>query len=217
MPPIPGIPRQEGVGRRGGFRRSRGGRLRRLWTLILVGVVAAEVVVGLGRASNWYGFGPYVPPNTGTVSPPPSGPNLNPYNETISAVLASITYTGSSSGYFAALQGTQICPRCPVIARTESVFSPPFVGFPFYVNVTNGAGQWETLSNFTLSTGGANPTLFVLALVVCCYPLYQYLVLADGVGFVPDQTLGLGGFAEAGELPDVGPAGFTLYFNVTSP
>lgn len=175
--------------------------------------------MGLGRATSWYGLVPYSASTShgGTVHTPPSGPNLNPYNEAVQAVLASITYNGNSSGYFAALEGTQLCDRCPVVPHTDDLFSPPFVGFWFYVNVTNSANQWETLTNFTVSTSGTDPTLFTLEWVVCCYPLYQYLVLADGAGFTAHQTLGLGVFTEAAQLPDVGPSGFTLDFNVTSP
>jgi hypothetical protein len=196
--------------RRARFRLARGGTARIPWLIILGVVVSAEIVVWTGQATNWFGW---VPGTTGSSSP--SGPNPNPYNETVQAVVANVTYTGNLTGYFPALQMANVCNGCPRLPVVQTNHTPPNLGFRFYFNVTNTAEYLETIVNFTLATSGTNGQLFMPGYVVCCYPSYgSYSAV---VMFTPGQTVGVEVYVHAVSLPDVGPAGYTLYFNVTSP
>ncbi len=126
-----------------------------------------------------------------------------------------MTYNGASSGYFAALDGKDLCGPCPTLPTTDYNYTPAVSGFWFYVNVTSSATVYVTLSNFTVSTGGGHPTLFTLSRVVCCSPGYSEVTVR--VGFTPGSEMGLAAFVYAVSIPDVGPAGLALYFNATSP
>jgi hypothetical protein len=191
------------------FRRARAATAKVPWTLLLGVVLAAEIVVWTGVATNWFGPVPGVP---GTTSP---GPNPNPYNETVAAVIANVTYTGNLSGYFPALQNENVCGHCPALPFMDDNYTPAVAGFWFYFNVTNNAAYYETFVNFTLTTSGANPQLFTPGYVRCCYPGYESY--AAQVGFTPGMTWGVEAFVYAASLPNVGPSGFVLYFNVTAP
>ncbi|HLN50507.1 MAG TPA: hypothetical protein VK455_00375 [Thermoplasmata archaeon] len=209
-------PPRSGVARptKSRFRRSRIGAARRPLPLLLAAILSAEIVIGAGIATDWFWFGPA----SGSSAPGGGGkpgPNPNPYNETILGVWAGISYTGAMSGYFIALQGKEICGHCPAIPFTDYNFSPPVAGFWFYFNVTSNATTYETISNFTVATSGANPELFSPGFVSCCYPSYESTTAR--VGFTPSETVGLAAFVHAASIPDVGPSGFVLYFNVTSP
>jgi hypothetical protein len=197
--------------RRARFRRSCLAATKVPWTLLLGAVLSAEIVVWTGVATDWFGLTSSGGSSGGT-SP---GPNPNPYNETVRSVVANVTYTGNLSGYFPALQGQDICGHCPARPFTDDNYAPPVAGFWFYFNVTNTAAYYETIVNFTLSTSGANPHLFTPGYARCCYPQYQSY--AGMVGFTPGRTFGLEAFVYAASLPDVGPSGFVLYFNVTAP
>jgi hypothetical protein len=192
------------------FRQHRRAAARRPVTLLLGAVLAAEIVVWTGVATNWFG----VIPAGGSSPKGTPEPNPNPYNETVRKVVAAVNYTGNLSGYFPALQGLDICGHCPAVPFNDTAFSPPVAGFWFYFNVTNTASYYESISNFTVTTSGANPNLFLPGYAKCCYP--GFLSFVAQVGFVPGQTFGLEAFVHAAFLPNVGPSGFTLYFNVTS-
>ncbi len=171
-------------------------------------------MVWTGIATDWFWWGPA----TGSGASGGgghSGFNPNPYNESIREVVGGIDYLGASSGYFSALQGQDICGHCPALPFVDENYSPAEAGFWFYFNVTNNGTQWETISNFSITTSGSNPGLFKPGWVACCYPLYAQATVT--VGFAGNQTWSLAGFVLAPSLPDVGPAGFVLYFNVTSP
>ena len=197
--------------RRARFRGSRVAASRLPWTYLLGVVLSAEIVVWTGVATNWFR------PTSSTTSSgtTPTGPNPNPYDEVVQAVFVNVTYSGNLSGYFPALQDQDVCGHCPARPFTDENYSPPVAGFWFYFNVTNTAAYWETIANFTLSTSGANPQLFTPGYAKCCYPNYNIYV--GGLGFTPGQAFGLEVFVYAASLPDVGSAGFTLYFNVTAP
>jgi hypothetical protein len=199
--------------RRARFRRSRAGAGKPPWRLVLGAILSAEIVIWTVRATDWFGWAP------GSGAPGPSGtqePNLNPYNESIQEVVASIDYTTNASGYFPALQGTDICGHCPARPFTDYNVSPAVAGFWFYFNVTNDAPDWEWISNFSIATSGANPELFGPGFVACCYPDY-YQSETNQPLFPPNATWGFAAFVQATSIPDVGPGGFVLYFNVTSP
>lgn len=180
------------------------------WTLLLGVVLCAEIVLWTGVATNW--FGPATAGGSGTNPP---GPNPNPYNELIRGVVVNVTYTGNLSGYFPALENQDVCGRCPALPFMDDNYTPPVAGFWFYFNVTNDAAYYETIANFTLSTSGTNPELFVPGYAKCCYPWFESY--AAMVGFTPGQTFGLAAFVYAPSIPDVGSSGFVLYFNVTAP
>lgn len=197
--------------RRVRFRGSQIAMTKVPWTFILGVVLSAEIIVWAGVATNWFGSFSSGTSN-GTTAP---GPNPNPYGELVQAVIAHIVYTGNLSGYFPALQDQNVCGHCPAQPFTDDNYSPPVAGFWFNFNVTNTAPYDESIVNFTLNTSGANPQLFRPGIVRCCYPTYQSP--AAQLVFILDQTLGLKVFVYAASVPDVGPSGFILYFNVTSP
>lgn len=194
--------------RRARFYSSRVAATKVPWTFLLGAVLAAEIVVWTGVATNWFGLAP------GASSGTTPGPNPNPYNEVVQGVIANVTYSGNLSDYFPALQNQEVCGHCPAQPFMDDNYSPPVAGFWFYFNVTNTAAYYESIGNFTLSTSGANPQLFTPGYAKCCYP--HYLSYAAAAGFTPDQTFGLEVFVYATSLPDVGPSGFILYFNVTA-
>ena len=197
--------------RRVRFRRARAGTARIPWLIILGVVVSAEIVVWTGQATNWFGW---VPATKGSGTGP-AGPNPNPYNETVEAVIANVTYTGNLTGYLPALEQENVCNHCPRLPVVQTNHTPPNLGFRFYFNMTNNAAYYESIVNFTMTTSGANPQLFMPGYVVCCYPAYgSYSAV---VGFTPGQTIGVEVYVHAVSLPNVGPAGFVIYFNVTSP
>jgi hypothetical protein len=213
MTSIQHVPSRGLASRRSRFRTSRIAAARRPLPIVLAAILSAEIVIGAGIATDWFWFGPASGSSTSGGGKP--GPNPNPYNETILGVWASINYTDAASGYFTALQGLDICGHCPARPFTDYNFSPPVAGFWFYFNVTNNGSQYETISNFTVATSGANPSLFTPGFVACCYPSYE--LTTAKVGFTPGETFALAGFVHAASIPDVGPSGFVLYFNVTSP
>lgn len=199
------------VRRRIRFRRPGAGAAKRHFGLVLSAVLSAEIVLWAGVGTDWFGLAASGS-SSGTTA---QGPNPNPYNETVQHVYADVTYTGNLTGYFPALEGVDICNHCPARPFTDDEFTPPVAGFWFYFNVTNKASYDESITNFTLATSGANPELFVPGYALVGYP--TYLSRAARVQFLPDQTIGMAAFVYAVSIPDVGPGGFVLYFNVTAP
>jgi hypothetical protein len=197
------------------LRRSRQGASSAKWPLVLAAVASVVIVLAVGAATNWFWFASATSGGGGGGGGGHSGPGPNPYNETISAVYSSVTYNGASSGYFAALDGKDLCGPCPTLPTTDYNYSPAVSGFWFFFNVTSSAGAYVTLSNFTVTTRGSDPTLFTLSRVVCCSPSYSEVTVR--LGFTPGAEWGLAAFAYALAIPDVGPAGVALYFNATSP
>ena len=212
--PIRRARRTRALGRLHRSRLARSEAFRRPWTLVLGVIICVEIVVWMGVGTDWFGWGPS---HVGTSSGNGNGssPSLNPFNETIQSVLAGIRYDGNRSGYFPALDGTDVCGHCPALPFTDENYAPAVAGFWFYFNVTNTAPVFESISNFSLSTSGANPGLFTPGGLACCFPSFGSPTIA--VGFLPGQTLGLAVFVHAPTIPNVGPAGFTLFFNATTP
>jgi hypothetical protein len=187
-----------------------------LLTWIAVVCVVA-VLIEVGAVTNGFGLAHLLFPSKGT-SPGPSGPNPNPYNETILAVTASIVY-GTGRGEFPALQGTDLCNLCPALPLENASYDPPVAGFWFFFNVTNEGTNGTHIGNFTLGTSGSEPHLFRMVNVVCCSPRYEEVVTA--VYFTPVGTtgssFGLAAYVIASSIPPTVLGGYTLYFNSTSP
>ncbi|MGP8074206.1 MAG: hypothetical protein ACLP74_04185 [Thermoplasmata archaeon] len=202
----------------GGYRlrRSKRAASSTKWPLVIAAVASVVIVLAVGAATNWFWYASA--PSSGGGGGGGgghSGPGPNPYNETISAVYSSVTYNGASSGYFAALDGKDLCGPCPTLPTTDYNYTPAVSGFWFYFNVTSSASAYVTLSNFTVTTRGSDPALFTLSRVVCCSPSYSEVTIR--VGFTPGAEMNLAAFVYAASIPDVGPAGMALYFNATSP
>lgn len=192
-------------------------RRRGLLTWVAVVCVAA-VLVEVGAVTNGFGLAPLLFPSKGT-STGPSGPNPNPYNETILAVDASIVY-GVGRGTFPNVSGgVNLCNLCPVLPKENTSYDPPVAGFWFFVNVTNEGANGTYLANFTLGTSGSDPHLFRMVGVVCCAPHYEEVVTK--IYFTPVDTagskFGLAAYAIASSIPSTVSGGYTLYFNSTSP
>ncbi len=203
------------VGRLRFVRSSRGASSTR-WPLLVAAVAVVAIVLGAGLATNWFGLTSVgaATGNGGGTGPP--GPNPNPYNETIRGLIGGIVYQGASSGYFPALDDKQLCGPCPAMPFRDANFTPPYAAYLFYFNVTNTGSAIETLANYTVATGGTNPTLFHLQGVYCCSP--SYTEPTTMIQFTKDTTYRLAVYVYAAPpLPDVGVLGFELYFNATSP
>ncbi|MCI4339834.1 MAG: hypothetical protein L3K06_01275 [Thermoplasmata archaeon] len=148
-------------------------------------------------------------------NPTAPAPDPNPARVPVLAVHGSLSYSGSSSGYLAIVEGTNLCPQCPVVPETNDQFSPPVAGFAFFFNVTNLGSVWHTVGGFTISgpSYGGVPIFHVLA-VFCCGPSYQEST--ESVGMVPGSTTGLMVFVAAPEIPGSGLPGYTLNFYAVS-
>jgi hypothetical protein len=194
-------------------------RTRRRRGLIIWVAVAciAAVVIEVGAVTDGFGI-PGLLQRGGGSSSGPSGPNPNPYDENITAVLASIAYGGSAQP-FPSLAGTNLCLGCPVAPKENPTYDPPVAGLWIYFNVTNVDSTLAYLANFTLATSGSEPSLFGLVSVVCCYSPHgtSYGETVSRVVFAPDATIGFAAYAIAASIPNDGPTGYILYFNSTSP
>ena len=191
-------------------------RRRRVLLTSVAAVCVAAVLIEVGAVTNGFGLAPLLSKGPSPTGPP--GPDPNPYNETILAVTASVVY-GNGKGLFPALQGTDLCSRCPALPRENASYDPPVAGFWFFVNVTNEGTNGTYLANFTLGTSGTNPHLFRMVGVVCCWPGYEEVV--SRVYFTPDGSagskFGLAAYVIASAIPSTASGGYTLYFNSTSP
>lgn len=188
-------------------------RSRLLWVAVACGLA---VVVEVAVFTNAFGLIVAKSSSGGTPVGPPPGPNPNPYNESITGVNTTITYyEKNATGYFPALEGKQLCPACPERPKTNYNYTPPAAGFWFYVNVTNTGNTDEELSNFSLTTSGPNAALFVLVVVLCCYPLYGEETYA--LSFLSGATWSLAAYVIAAAIPDDGTTGYALTFSAVSP
>ena len=186
-------------------------RRRRVLVWVTVACVAA-VLIEVGAVTDGFGLAGWFTSHGGSG---PSGPDPNPYQEILVGVFAAITY-GTSDHPFPALQGAQLCARCPVAPPENTSYDPPVAGLWFYFNVTNTGENYTYLANFTLTTSGPNPVLFVLAGgIYCCAPTYHEIVTR--LGFTPHEMFGFRAYVFATSVPDDGPTGYTLYLNSTSP
>lgn len=188
-------------------------RQTRAHPLLFVAVLVCVAAVFIEVAATTHFFG-LVQPSSGGGSTLPS---LNPYGEVIFAVNSSVTYHSGSSGYFPALDGTDLCqytcPKTPVLVSNNGNTS---IGVFFYVNVTNTATTDESLSNLTLTTSGANTDLFSLVLI-CCYPTYQE-PFSKWTDAASGATVGLRGYAYVTvPIPYTGAGGYSLLLESTSP
>ncbi len=180
----------------------------RLRVLTLVGVVVAigAVVGSLLALSYLNGSG-----GSGGTSPP----DPNPAKVPILGVHGSLSYNGSSSGYLAIVEGSNLCAQCPVIPETNYEFTPPVAGFAFFFNVTNLGNVYHTVGGFRIagpSVGGTS--VFRLLAVFCCAPGYQEST--EMVGLVPGLTMGLMVFVAAPSIPSSGMPGYTIDFYAVS-
>jgi hypothetical protein len=193
-----------------GQRRPRRRRGILLW--VAVACVAAAVIE-VGAVTSWFGLPALLSPHGGGSTP--SGPNPNPFNENITGIWAQVTYTNGNRSSFPALQGTNLCSGCPKLPPVNRSYDPPVSGIWFYFAVTNYGKNATSISNFTLSTSGADPSLFRLVGVVCCAPTYQEVVTS--VYFTSMTSFSLAAYAVATAIPNDGSLGYALYFNVTAP
>jgi hypothetical protein len=177
---------------------------------------AAAVVLEVAAFTNLFGLAVH------GSSSAPGGPDLNPYHERILAITTNITYLGSETDYFPALQGANVCgiacPELPVYWPSDGIVAAE-VGVYFYYNVTNLASTIVNLSVPIIATSGTLTTLFVLQ-TYCCYttaePPYDESV-DSVVHFSPGMTFGFRGYAYTTEtLPQVAAGGFTLYLNFSA-
>jgi len=161
--------------------------------------------------------------NGQTRSTGPSGPDLNPYGERIVAIGGNITYAGPARGYFPALNGTSLCPHLcpetPLVWGTDGSNGSPEIGVRFFYNVTNVGNRTANLSLPVLTTGGPDPTLFVLE-TYCCYSAVNQPygeLLTVGPQFTAGTTIGLEEWAfTTSVIPAVTGGNYTLYANFTA-
>lgn len=186
--------------------------------LLVVGIsCVAAVLVEVGAFTGFFGLG-----GLGSGTGPRTPPNLNPHHDLILAVTGNITYFGSITGYFPALQGASLCGQaCPEVPRLWSSdgILPEEVGVYFYYNVTNLASVDVNLSVPVVTTSGPVPTLFFLQ-TWCCYTpaTVKYDEMLDSpIQFPPGLDFGLEGYAYTTvSLPATPAGGFTLSVNFTS-
>jgi len=175
--------------------------------VLVVAIAALTGVLRLGPAPS-HGSGP-------------SESTLNPHSEKIVAIDSQVNYTGNASGYFAALDNTELCgPVCPELPRVYTNYSVAEIAIYFFVNVTNAHSSSETLQLPTLGTSGPNASLFQLQMF-CCYTnsgrSYNER-LSSALPFAADQAIGLEGYAYTVDpIPYSSAGGYTLYLNSTSP
>jgi len=183
---------------------------------IAVACIAA-VVIEVGAVTDGFGIPGLLQPQ-GTSSPPPTGPNPNPYGEPIVAIWASVAY-GSSAQPFPNITNTNLCHDCPLTPKENTAYDPPVAGLWIYFNVTNVDATSANLGNFSLNTSGSEPALFELVSVVCCYSPHgpSYGEVVTRVSFTPGMTFGFAAYAFAVSIPYDGTTGYSLYLNSTSP
>jgi len=188
--------------------------------ILVVGVICAAVVLlEVGAVTGFFGLSAL---KSSPKSPAP--PDLNPYGEVIVEVVSHVNYTGAGSGYFAELEGQNLCGAAGCNALTYyPAYSPPEIGFFFYFNVTNTAAHDENISQPKLGVSGPDHEIFLLV-TFCCYTTESKPYsepLTDGAKFEPNgengSTIGLRGYIYATDPIPQSPSGtYDLYFNVTS-
>ena len=156
-------------------------------------------------------------------TPGPSVPDLNPDGQTILAIPSNITYFGGPTGYFPALNGTDLCGgRCPELPHlwiSDRPSLPSEIGVFFYYNVTNVGTTDVNLSPPVLATSGPIPTLFFLQTYCCWSGTHQsyWEMISSPVQLTPGTIVGLEGYAfTTVALPKVPAGGYTLFVNFTS-
>ena len=158
---------------------------------------------GLGGSSS-------APPNT-----TPSGPDPNPYNEALNAVVGSIVYSGNATGYFSGIEGINLCGPCPVVPHAYPGVTPTVAGLSFAFNLTNTGGSYHTLSRFSLTTTNSqNQSVYHLGGLYCCAPAFDETVTL--IGILPGQTVEFLMYVFASSVPSNGGQGYSLEFIGTS-
>ncbi len=207
-------------------RPSRIARVAHQSPLLLATAIGCAVVVAV--AGTVFFVLPAYSKGSSGYSTGPGGPNLNPYSMEIFGLESTIAYTGGSSGYFPALNGTDLCsPVCPVLPALKETRSGWALVLPIFYNVTNAnATMTERLGLPTFGISGANQTVFTIQLL-CCYsaiPQNAYTeVVTPGTTFAPgsDATGSTFGFEALvfayAAVPDRTDGGYTLYYNFTAP
>ena len=200
--------------------RARGwGRARRSGTTALLGLglaCLAAVTVEAGVLTGWFGLSSTATSVAAVGNTAPWGPDPNPYNETIQAVYASISYSGPSSGYFSIRPAGNLCPGCPMRPQLDQSQNPPVAGFHFFFNVTNSGTEYLSFANFTLAVvGTASASPFGLRGVLCCFPNYEELT--PGASLTPGQSLGFLVYVTATRIPSNDGHGYALELRATAP
>ncbi len=196
--------------------RTRARRRPRL--LVWVGVLCvAAVVIESAVVTNGFGLATKKSSSSSNGIP---GPNPNPAGELVTSVTGQLTYSGSGSNPFPALSGGDLCPGCPKLPKEYTNNGTNFDGLWFYFNVSNAGKNGTTLSNFSLTTSGANPHLFVLLGVECCYTTHStpYSEPTDHLYVPPNSSpIGLAVFVTALAIPGDGTTGYALTLHMTCP
>ncbi len=170
----------------------------------------AAVLIEVGAVTDGFGL-PSLLAHHGGVSSPP---NLNPFSEPINAVNVKLVYGVDEGNPFSFPDGSDLChcPRQPIL---DTNVTPDVIGIYLYFNITNTGKNYSQIANFSVSSSGANTSLFKLGCVAtqghgCNEPLV-------GVSFLPDQTWALVAWVYTASIPYDGSAGYTLTFHMTSP
>lgn len=186
--------------------------------MLVVGTVCAVVLIVVIAAVS----GVFVAVHPASTAPP-TPPNLNPFDEQITQVWGNIVYTGSESGYFAALQDQKLCGAECNLLRLIPALSTPTFGMLFFFNVTNTEANGQNFSEPQLGISGSDPTVFYLE-TLCCYstesqPYSEPLTVGLHFSGAGDggSVIGLEGFVyTTATIPQSNTGSYVLYLNVTS-
>lgn len=175
-------------------------------------ICVVAVVAEVGWVTSGFGVAGLFHKGGGSGS---SVPDLNPGDEKIVAVVASITWSGKGTNPFPSLNGGELCGPCPLLPRVNDNVTPAVDGLWVYFNVTNSASNSSQIRNLTLSTSGSDATLFALSGeaagdgLYCCYASH-YGESVAGLLFGAGQTWGVAIFVYATSIPYDGSAGYSL-------
>lgn len=184
-------------------------RRRRIILGVVVACVAA-VVLEVAAVTDGFGLGALLGPK-GSSSSGGGGPN--PYNENVTSVVGSITYSEKTDP-FPQLDGQSLCSHCPLTPTIDANVTPAVAEVWVYFYLTYTGSNYTTISNFTVTTSGQNTSLFQL-LGVFTGPYFSEP--APQLGFPPGAEYEVGLHLQAASIPYDGPTGYQLTFHVTSP
>jgi hypothetical protein len=178
-----------------------------------VGVICVVAVVAeVGWVTSGFGVAGLFHRGGGSGSSPP---DLNPGNERVMGVFASLTWSGKGTNPFPSLAGGELCGPCPELPRVNDNVTPAVDGLWVYFNVTNSGTNSSQIRNFTVSTSGSDAGLFALDGeaagdgLYCCYASHYGESIA-GLLFGAGQTWGVAIFVYAASIPYDGSAGYTI-------
>ena len=119
-----------------------------------------------------------------------------------------MTYNGASSGYFAALDGKDLCGPCPTLPTTDYNYTPAVSGF-LVLRQRDKFGN-RVCDAVQLHGVYRRWTPDALHALARCLLLSRRLEVTVRVGFTPGSEMGLAAFVYAVSIPDVGPAGLCV-------